>query len=56
MQEKFFVAGDSLAAVNVITFALFAYDKTHNKWRIQGSALLFWTAIGGALFKRRQNL
>ena len=52
MQEKFLFAGVYLVAVNVVTFALFAWDKycaTHNKWRIRESTLLFWSAIGGAL-------
>ena len=40
------------AAVNVVTFALFAYDKycaQHDKWRVKESTLLFWAAIGGAI-------
>ena len=52
MQDKFLIAGVYLVAVNVITFALFAYDKycaTHDKWRIRESTLLFWAAIGGAI-------
>lgn len=52
MQDKFLIAGIYLVAVNVITFALFAYDKycaTHDKWRIRESTLLFWAAIGGAI-------
>ena len=41
-----------LAAVNVITFAMFGYDKycaQHDKWRVRESTLLLWSAIGGAL-------
>jgi len=41
-----------LAVVNVITFALFAYDKycaRHDKWRVRESTLLLWSAVGGAL-------
>lgn len=52
MIEKFLFAGIYLLAVNVITFALFAWDKycaTHDKWRVRESTLLFWAAIGGAL-------
>lgn len=52
MQEKFLIAGAYLAAVNIITFALFAYDKycaQHDKWRVRESTLLLWAAIGGAI-------
>ena len=52
MQEIFLFAGIYLAVVNVITFALFAWDKycaTHDKWRVPEAKLLFWAAIGGAL-------
>ncbi len=52
MQEKFLFAGAYLLVVNVLTFALFAWDKycaTHDKWRVRESTLLFWSAIGGAL-------
>ena len=52
MQEKIFFAGAYLLVVNVLTFALFAWDKycaTHDKWRVRESTLLFWAAIGGAL-------
>ncbi|MBQ6005351.1 MAG: DUF1294 domain-containing protein [Selenomonadaceae bacterium] len=52
MQDKFLFAGAYLAAVNVVTFALFAWDKycaTHDKWRVRESTLLFWSAIGGAI-------
>lgn len=52
MEEKFLVAGAYLVAVNVVTFALFAWDKycaTHGKWRVRESTLLFWAAIGGSL-------
>ena len=40
------------AAVNVITFALFAYDKycaKNNKWRVSEFTLLFFAAMGGSL-------
>ena len=52
MSEKFLFAGIYLLAVNVITFALFAWDKycaTHDRWRVRESTLLFWSAIGGAI-------
>ena len=52
MQEKIFIALAYLAAVNVITFALFAYDKycaKNNKWRVRESTLLIFAAIGGSL-------
>ena len=52
MQEKILFAGIYLLAVNVMTFALFAWDKycaTHDRWRVRESTLLFWSAIGGAL-------
>ena len=52
MHEKFLFAGIYLLAVNVITFALFAWDKycaTHDRWRVRESTLLFWAAIGGAV-------
>ena len=52
MQEKILFAGIYLLAVNVMTFALFAWDKhcaTHDKWRVRESTLLFWAAIGGAV-------
>ena len=52
MQEKILMAVAYLAAVNVITFALFAYDKycaKNNKWRVSEFTLLFWAAIGGSL-------
>ena len=51
MDAKIFLA-TYLAAVNVITFALFGYDKycaTHDKWRVRESTLLLWAAVGGAL-------
>ena len=41
-----------LVAVNVVTFALFGYDKycaQHDKWRVRESTLLIWSAVGGAL-------
>ena len=52
MSEKFLIAGIYLGVVNVVTFALFAYDKycaQHDRWRVRESTLLFWSAIGGAL-------
>lgn len=52
MQEKIFIAFAYLAAVNVITFALFAYDKycaKNNKWRVRESTLLLFAAVGGSL-------
>lgn len=52
MQEKFLFAGAYLVAVNVLTFALFAYDKycaQHDKWRVRESTLLMWAAIGGSI-------
>lgn len=52
MDEKFLFAGAYLVAVNVVTFALFAYDKwcaQHDKWRVRESTLLFWAAIGGSI-------
>lgn len=52
MQEKIFIAAAYLAAVNVITFALFAYDKycaQNNKWRVRESTLLFFAAVGGTI-------
>lgn len=52
MQENFFIAVAYLVAVNVITFALFGYDKycaQHDKWRVRESTLLLWAAIGGSL-------
>lgn len=52
MQEEILIAVAYLAAVNVITFALFAYDKycaQHDKWRVRESTLLFFAAIGGSL-------
>ena len=52
MQDKFLIAAVYLAVVNVVTFALFAYDKycaQHDRWRVRESTLLFWSAIGGAL-------
>lgn len=52
MEEKFLFAGAYLVAVNVVTFALFAYDKycaQHDKWRVRESTLLFWAAIGGSI-------
>lgn len=52
MTEKFLIAGSYLAVVNVVTFAMFAYDKwcaKNDKWRVPEAKLLFWTSIGGAL-------
>ena len=52
MNENFFIAGIYYLAVNVITFALFAYDKwcaKHDRWRVKESTLLFWAAIGGGV-------
>ena len=52
MQEKFLIPAAYLVAINVVTFALYAYDKycaQHGKWRVRESTLLFWAAIGGAL-------
>ena len=52
MNENFFIAGVYYLAVNVITFALFAYDKwcaKHDRWRVKESTLLFWAAIGGGV-------
>lgn len=52
MSDKFLIAGIYLGVVNVVTFALFAYDKycaQHDRWRVRESTLLFWSAIGGAL-------
>ena len=52
MSDKFLIAAVYLAVVNVVTFALFAYDKycaQHDRWRVRESTLLFWSAIGGAL-------
>lgn len=50
MQDKFLIPVAYLVGVNVVTFALFAYDKycaQHDKWRVRESTLLFWAAIGG---------
>ena len=52
MNETFFIFGGYYLAINVFTFALFAYDKwcaQHDKWRVRESTLLFWAAIGGGL-------
>ncbi len=52
MQENFWILVAYFAAVNVITFGLFAYDKycaKKNKWRVRESTLLIWAAIGGSL-------
>ena len=51
MDTKIFLAA-YLAAVNVITFAMFGYDKycaQHDNRRVRESTLLLWSAIGGAL-------
>lgn len=52
MSEKFFIPIAYLVAVNVVTFALFGYDKwcaQNDRWRVSESTLLFWAAIGGAI-------
>jgi len=52
MSEKILLPAAYFAAVNVLTFALFAYDKycaTHDRWRVRESTLLFWAAVGGAV-------
>lgn len=52
MQENFLIVVAYFFAVNVITFALFAYDKycaKNSKWRVRESTLLTWAAIGGSL-------
>ncbi len=52
MQEKFLILAAYLVAVNVVTFAIFAYDKycaQHDKWRVSEFMLLMWTAIGGSV-------
>lgn len=52
MNEIIFIIGGYYFAVNIFTFALFAYDKwcaQHDGWRIKESTLLFWAAIGGGL-------
>ena len=52
MPEKFFMPATYLVVVNVLTFALFAYDKwcaQHDRWRVRESTLLIWSALGGAL-------
>lgn len=52
MQENFLIPIVYLAVVNVVTFALFAYDKycaKHDKWRVRESTLLTWSAIGGTI-------
>lgn len=52
MQGNFFIVVAYFAAINVITFASFAYDKycaKNNKWRVRESTLLFLAAIGGSL-------
>lgn len=41
-----------LVVVNIVTFALFGYDKycaQHDMWRVRESTLLLWSAVGGAL-------
>ena len=52
MQEKFLIPAAYLVVVNVVTFALYAYDKwcaQHDKWRVRESTLLIWAAIGGSI-------
>lgn len=52
MQEKIFIVAAYLVAVNIVTFALYAYDKycaKNDKWRVRESTLLIWAAIGGSL-------
>ncbi len=51
MAEEFLLAA-YLAAVNVVTFGLFAYDKycaTHDNRRVRESTLLIMAAIGGTV-------
>lgn len=50
MQDFFHMVLGYFFMANVITFALFAYDKycaQHDKWRVKESTLLIWAAIGG---------
>ena len=52
MQENFYIIPAYFVMANVITFALFAYDKycaQHDKWRVRESTLLIWAAIGGTI-------
>lgn len=52
MNDRQLITLGYLAAVNIFTFALYAWDKycaTHDKWRVPEAKLLFWSAIGGAL-------
>lgn len=52
MNDRHLITLGYLVAVNIFTFALYAYDKycaTHDKWRVPEAKLLFWSAIGGAL-------
>ena len=52
MQEKFLIPAAYLVVVNVVTFALYAYDKwcaQHDKWRVRESTLLIWAAVGGSI-------
>lgn len=52
MHEKFFILVGYLVAVNVVTFALFGYDKwcaQHDRWRVRESTLLIWAAMGGTI-------
>ena len=52
MQESFYIIPAYFVTANVITFALFAYDKycaKHDKWRVRESTLLIWAAIGGTV-------
>lgn len=52
MSEKFLIFAGYFVVVNVVAFAMFAYDKwcaQNDKWRVRESTLLFWAAIGGAI-------
>lgn len=52
MQEKFLIPVAYLIAINVVTFALYAYDKwcaQHDKWRVRESTLLIFAIIGGSI-------
>ena len=52
MQEKFLIPAAYLVAINVVTFALYAYDKycaQHGKWRVRESTLLIFAIIGGSI-------
>ena len=52
MQEKFLIPVAYLVAINVVTFALYAYDKwcaQNNRWRVRESTLLIFAIIGGSI-------